>query len=150
MINLKVRCRFCRQILIGLDVHPPHPSAHHYVIPQRGPACGGYVWWLGYDTDVIQNPSGSCVLSVTNATRRKCCAAKTSAGKKVLAQALAVELTGTGQLNPGLEGLGYRLVEQRTRGVARVVELGLCTRLPANVRMRVRWACSGGHGAVPA
>jgi hypothetical protein len=34
--------------------------------------------------------------------------------------------------------------------VARVVELGFGTRWPTRVRMRVRWACSGGHGAVPA
>jgi hypothetical protein len=34
--------------------------------------------------------------------------------------------------------------------VARVVEFGLCTRLPARMKMRLRWACSGGHGAVPA
>jgi hypothetical protein len=34
--------------------------------------------------------------------------------------------------------------------VARVVELGFDTRLLARVRMRVRWAGSGGHGALPA
>lgn len=37
--------------------------------------------------------------------------------------ALAVELTGTGQLKPGLKVLGYGLVEQRALEVARVVEL---------------------------
>ena len=42
--------------------------------------------------------------------------------------ALAVELTGTGQLKPGLEVLGDGLVQQRTFGVARVVEFGLCNR----------------------
>ena len=42
--------------------------------------------------------------------------------------ALAVELTGTGQLKPGLEVFGYGLVEQSPLGVARVVEFGLCTR----------------------
>ena len=41
--------------------------------------------------------------------------------------ALAVELTCTGQLKPGLEVLGYGLVEQSPLGVARVVELWLCT-----------------------
>ena len=66
--------------------------------------------------------------------------------------ALAVKLAGTGQLKPGLEVLGNGLVEQRALGVARVVELGLCTRWPTRVRMRVglRWTCGGGHGAVPA
>jgi hypothetical protein len=64
--------------------------------------------------------------------------------------ALAVELTGSGQLKPGLKILGNGLVEQRALGVARVVEFGLCSRLPARMRMRLRWACSGGHGAVPA
>ena len=47
--------------------------------------------------------------------------------------ALPVERTGTGQPKPGLEVLGYGLVEQSPLGVARVVELGLCTRLPARV-----------------
>jgi hypothetical protein len=46
--------------------------------------------------------------------------------------------------------LGYRLVQQRAFGVARVVELGLCKRWPASMRMRLRWAGGGGHGAVPA
>ena len=64
--------------------------------------------------------------------------------------ALAVELACTNQLKPGLEVLGYGLVQQRALGVARVVELGFCTRLPARVRMRVLCACSGGHEAVPA
>jgi hypothetical protein len=64
--------------------------------------------------------------------------------------ALPVELTGTGQLKPDLEVFGYGLVEQSPLGVARVVELGFGTRWPARVRMRLRWACSGGHGAVPA
>ena len=31
--------------------------------------------------------------------------------------------------------LGYGLVQQRALGVARVVELGFCTRLPARMRM---------------
>ena len=64
--------------------------------------------------------------------------------------ALAVEMTGTGQLTPGLKMLGNSLVEQSALGVARVVEFGLCSSLPARMRMSVRWACSGGHGAVPA
>jgi hypothetical protein len=34
--------------------------------------------------------------------------------------------------------------------VARVVEFGFGTRLPARMRMRLRWACGGGHGAEPA
>ena len=64
--------------------------------------------------------------------------------------ALAVELTGTGQLKPGLEMLGDGAVKQRALGVAWVVEFGFGTRLPARMRMRLRWACGGGHGAVPA
>ena len=64
--------------------------------------------------------------------------------------ALAVELAGTGQLKPGLKMLGYGLVEKSPLGVARVVELGFGARLPARMKMRLRWACSGGHGAVPA
>ncbi len=60
--------------------------------------------------------------------------------------ALAVKLACAGQLKPGLEVFGYGLVEQRAFGVARVVELGLCTRWTARMRMRVRWACSGGQG----
>ena len=47
--------------------------------------------------------------------------------------ALAVELDRTGQLIPGLEVLGYGLVEQSTLGVAGVVELWLCTGLSARV-----------------
>ena len=47
--------------------------------------------------------------------------------------ALAVELAGTGQLKPGLEVLGYGLVERSPLGVALVVELGFGTRLPARV-----------------
>jgi hypothetical protein len=38
--------------------------------------------------------------------------------------ALAVELTCTGQLKPGLEVLGDGLVQKSPLGVARVVELG--------------------------
>ena len=64
--------------------------------------------------------------------------------------ALAVELACAGKFMPSRKVLGYGLVEQRALGVARVVELGLCTRWPARVRMRVRWACGGGHGAVSA
>jgi hypothetical protein len=37
--------------------------------------------------------------------------------------ALAVELTGAGQLKPGLKVLDNRLVQQSPLGVARVVEL---------------------------
>jgi hypothetical protein len=47
--------------------------------------------------------------------------------------ALAIELTGTCQLKPGLEVLGYGLVEQRALGMARVVKFGLCIRLPGRV-----------------
>ena len=47
--------------------------------------------------------------------------------------ALAIELTGTCQLKPGLEMFGYSLVQQRALRVARVVEFGLCTRLSARV-----------------
>jgi hypothetical protein len=47
--------------------------------------------------------------------------------------ALAVELAHAGQLKPGLEVFGFGLVEQSPLGVAQVVELGLCTRLPARV-----------------
>jgi hypothetical protein len=42
--------------------------------------------------------------------------------------ALAVKLACAGQLKPGLEVLGYGLVEQRALGVAPVVELGFGTR----------------------
>ena len=64
--------------------------------------------------------------------------------------ALAIELTCAGEFMPGLEMFGYGLVEQSALGVARVVELGFGTRLPARMRVRLRWACGGGHGAVPA
>jgi len=64
--------------------------------------------------------------------------------------ALAVELAGTGKFMPSLEVLGYGLVQQSPLGVARVVGLGFGARLPARMRMRLRWACGGGHGAVPA
>ena len=64
--------------------------------------------------------------------------------------ALAVELTGAGEFMPGLEMFGDGLVQQSPLGVARVVKFGLCIRWPTRVRMRLRWACSGGHGAVPA
>jgi hypothetical protein len=47
--------------------------------------------------------------------------------------ALAVKLACTGQLKPCLEMFGYGLVEQSVFGVARVVELGLCTRLSVRV-----------------
>jgi hypothetical protein len=59
--------------------------------------------------------------------------------------ALAVELTGTGQLKLDLEVLGYGLVEQSPLGVVWVVELGLCTGLSTRVRMRLRWACRANH-----
>ena len=39
--------------------------------------------------------------------------------------ALPVELACAGEIEPGLEVFGNRLVQQRTLGVARVVELGL-------------------------
>mgnify|MGYP003380913817 CR=1 FL=1 len=68
-------------------------------------------------------------------------------GPGAVVVALAIELTGTGQLKPGLKMLGYGLVKQRAFGVARVVELGFGTRWPTRVRMRLRWACSGGPGA---
>lgn len=63
---------------------------------------------------------------------------------------LAVELAATCEFMLGLEVFGYGLVEQSPLGVAWVVELGLCTGLSTRMRMRLRWACSGGHGAVPA
>jgi hypothetical protein len=47
--------------------------------------------------------------------------------------ALAVELACTGEFMPSLEMFGNGLVEQRALRVARVVELGLCTRLSARV-----------------
>jgi hypothetical protein len=52
--------------------------------------------------------------------------------------ALAVELAHAGKFMPGLEVLGYGFVQQSPLGVARVVEFGLCTRLPARMRMRLR------------
>ena len=64
--------------------------------------------------------------------------------------ALAVELARAGEFMPSLEMFGYGFVEQRTFRVARVVELGFGTRWPTRVRMRLRWADGGGHGAVPA
>ena len=64
--------------------------------------------------------------------------------------ALAIELACAGQLKPALKMLGYGLVEQSALGVAWVVEFGFGARLPARMRMRLRWACGGGHGAVPA
>jgi hypothetical protein len=64
--------------------------------------------------------------------------------------ALPVELTCAGEFMLGLEMFGNGLVEQRALGVAWVVELGLCTGLSTRMRMRLRWAYSGGHGAVPA
>ena len=64
--------------------------------------------------------------------------------------ALAARLAGTGQLKPGLEVLGYGLVQQSALWVARVVEFGLCIRWPTRARMHLRWACGGGHRAVPA
>ena len=53
--------------------------------------------------------------------------------------ALAVELTGTGQLKPGFEMFGYGLVQQRAFGVARVVEFRFGTRWAVRMRMRLRW-----------
>ena len=44
--------------------------------------------------------------------------------------ALPVKLTGAGQLKPGLEVLGYGLVEQSALGVARVVKLGFAPACP--------------------
>ena len=64
--------------------------------------------------------------------------------------ALAARLADTGQLMPSLKVLGYGLVEQSQLKVVRVVAFGLCTRLPARMRMRLRWACGGGNGAVVA
>ena len=46
---------------------------------------------------------------------------------------------------------GYGFLEQRPLGVARVVEFGFGARSgPARMRVRLRWACGGGHGAEPA
>ena len=50
-----------------------------------------------------------------------------------VAVALSIEPARAGQIEPGFEVFGYRLVQQRALGVARVVELGLCTRLSARV-----------------
>jgi hypothetical protein len=44
-------------------------------------------------------------------------------GPGAVVVALAVELAGTGKFMPGLEVLGYGLVQQSPLGVARVVEL---------------------------
>ena len=74
----------------------------------------------------------------------------TDIGLGAVVVTLAVELTGTGQLKPGLEVFGYGLVEQRALWVAWVVEFGFGARWPARMRMRLRWACGSGHGAVPA
>ena len=64
--------------------------------------------------------------------------------------ALPVELACTCQLKPGLKVFGYGLVEQRALRVAWVVEFGFAPCCPARMRMRLRWAGDGGHGAVPA
>lgn len=66
--------------------------------------------------------------------------------------ALAVELAINRECMPSLEVLGDGLVEQRTFGVAQVIELGFGTRLPTRKRMRVglRRRRGEGHGAVPA
>ena len=49
----------------------------------------------------------------------------TDAGPWRVVVALAVELSGTCQLKPGLEVLDNSAVQQRVLGVARVVALGL-------------------------
>ena len=55
LIDLIVRCRLCRQIPIGLNVHPLIRLRITTVIPQRWPARRGYVWWLGVNPDVIKD-----------------------------------------------------------------------------------------------
>ncbi len=59
-----------------------------------------------------------------------------------------IELSCAGQTKPGLEVLGNGLAEQRALGLTRVVEFGLCTRLPVRKSMRacLGWACGDGHG----
>ena len=61
LIDLKVRCRLCRQIPVRLDLRPV-THLRITLIPQRWPARRGYVWRLRVDTDVIQNPSDLCAL----------------------------------------------------------------------------------------
>ena len=77
--------------------------------------------------------------------------------------ALAVELSGTCQLKPGLEVFGHRAVQQGALGMAGVVgcgELGLLSSLrdvlvPTRVLVRVRrrmllWSVGRAlHGAAP-
>ena len=59
--------------------------------------------------------------------------------------ALAVELACAGERVPGLKVFGNRLVEKGALRVARVVELGLCTRLPVRMRAAsgIDWYASG-------
>jgi hypothetical protein len=59
--------------------------------------------------------------------------------------ALPVELACAGKFIPSLEMFGNGLVKKGALGLARVVELGFCTRLPTRVRMRVslRWRAWG-------
>ena len=54
-------------------------------------------------------------------------------GLGVVVVALAIELSCTGQLKPGLVVLGDGLVQKSPLGMARVVELGLRTSWPARV-----------------
>ena len=61
----------------------------------------------------------------------------TDVGLRGVVVAPAVRLAGTAHLKPGLEVLGHGLAEQRALRVARVVELGLCTRLPDHMIMRI-------------
>ena len=75
--------------------------------------------------------------------------------------ALAVELAGAGPLQPGLVMFGYRLVQPRALGVARVVEFGsgCCAYLGRDGRSVARrgmrmgsavWpGCASVHGAAP-
>jgi hypothetical protein len=49
---------------------------------------------------------------------------------------LPVELPRAGKFMPSLEMVGNGLVQQPARRMARVVEFGFCTGLPARLRMR--------------
>jgi len=72
----------------------------------------------------------------------------------VVVVALAVELTGAGEVMPSLEMLGNGLVQQRTFGVARVVELGLGTPIAhpradaSGLALGVQWQAWGSASMV--
>ena len=55
LIDLVAGGRLCRQIPMGLNVHPVIHLRITTVTSQRRPACRGDAWWLRVGTDVLQN-----------------------------------------------------------------------------------------------